>query len=407
MKRKSKKILALLLSVTMIGGIVTSCSNNKYKDLGNEYVHGVDLDMSFDNPSRDRFLASDEDTYYFLGLDGNRFLTAIDKNTGKYSVLCNKPNCLHHKETDYNKRLECNAFLESMIPNIFYFNDKIYFVGQTIKPKDYNTPNFSVYEVNTDGSGYKEIISFKEFPYAKIIHRGYLYVSFTDYMQDPDSYTEEKKKDLKYGVYRYDLSNLSKEREVIFEEKGKYGEVSYLTAIGEKIYMNNNNEEEENTMVYDIKKEKIYEREEDYRYTVRQDDRLLNLKYQDTTIKVTDFNDNIIDEIPIEKTGVLYCNDEIIAIDNINEYSKQRNNGDKEAKKIVTFYDKEGNKIQEVNINNDIWPVLGINENYLFFYSDDLENRTMGDLCVLDLSKLGTEEFKPEVYVKDEKTQLQ
>lgn len=398
MNRRFKGIISSILAVTMIGVLATSCDNNKYEDLGNGYASGIDLEMNFYNSSNVRSIASSKDTYYYLGLR-TCYLTAIDKNTGKSSVLCNKPNCLHDKETDPTKTLDCNAFFQSY-STIFYFNNKIYVIGNTINPKNINKDIYSMYEVNLDGSGHKEILNFNQSPVSSIIHRGYLYISFTDFVEDPSSYTKEKKKDMKYVVYRYDLSKPSKEPKTIFEEKGKYGRVSNLTAIGEKIYMDNNNEEEENTIVYDIKKDKTYKRKESYTYTVRQNDTLLNLKYDSTTTKVTDFDDNIIDEIPIEKTGVLYCNGEIIAIDNKDEYMKAYDSGDKNAKRTITFYDKDGNKIQDVDINNYILPVLGMDKKYLFFYSFDEENRTEDDLCVIDLSKLGTEDCKTEIYLQ-------
>ncbi len=401
MKRKNKKILALLLSVTVIGGIATSCSNNKYKDLGNEYVYGVDFDTELSvTTNNEKELTSDSNAYYYMGLRYS-YLTAIDKETGRYTVLCNKPDCLHDKETDETKTLDCNAFFRGMMKKVYYFNNKIYVLADSLDKKDITKFDiYKLHEVNPDGSGHEDILTFKQIPISSVVHRGYLYISFTDYMRDSEGYSEEEKKDLKYGVYRYDLSNPSKEREVIFEQKGKYGKVRYLNAIGNKIYMDNQNEEEENTMIYDIKKDKTYKRKENYTYTVRQNDRLINLNYKETTIKVTDFDDNIIDEIPIGKSGVPYCNDEIIAIDNINEYGDNFfDKGDKEAKRTITFYDKDYNKIQDVDINNHTLPVLGMDEKYLFFYSFDEENSTLGDLCILDLSKLGTEEFKPEVYI--------
>ncbi len=41
------------------------------------------------------------------------YLYYVDKETMEYTPLCNKPNCLHQKETDPMKVTNCNAMVRT------------------------------------------------------------------------------------------------------------------------------------------------------------------------------------------------------------------------------------------------------------------------------------------------------
>ena len=123
-----------------------------------------------------RCISQDEEgNVYFIS---NHFIYKYDRRTKQAYPLCNRPNCLHDKETEYKKFKECNAFMNESNWNvnesgIQYYNGKIYAVqGIFVHTKK---EHYNVFSVNVDGSHREDISDLYSTSMLWCIHRGKLY----------------------------------------------------------------------------------------------------------------------------------------------------------------------------------------------------------------------------------------
>lgn len=173
MKTKRKKIFLLMLTMTFL------CGCGKEVDYGTEYNFETDCQYSYlNNVNSWRKIQSDGTGKYILKDD---FIYYCNPQKGEMSVLCDKANCLHDKETNGSRREECNAYApieQSLSYNyIQYYEGNVYYVS-----KD------SLYRVSKDGRKKDKLFTTEDEISINdwMIHRGDFYFEMNPYYYGED-----------------------------------------------------------------------------------------------------------------------------------------------------------------------------------------------------------------------------
>lgn len=357
-----KKKMFVILTIVFSSFIMISCGGDK--DLGDGYIEGQDAQYMFLQNPHNRYIAKGEEGYYFIN---GMYLYYADSNNMKPVILCNKPNCLHDKETDAYKKYECNAYVGSELTTnmLTIYDGKIYFDGVNME----DNFNKYIFSLDLDGSNKKAIYKVVDSITSMVIHRGKLYYSTTESNVKPgeDDIGQNLSK-----LMEMNLSNPSKEAKTLREFENITGGIQGIVPLGNRIYFleygfNGEDEEfESNLRIYNIQDEtfsevevnvedfsrmgyngifedkiiynpivKVGEIEENYPYLYSSD---LNGKNSEV------FYDEKIDDI-------FYTDDKYIYLDNLEE--------DRRLKVI----DEKGSLIENINISE-------INRNFRFIGSD-------------------------------------
>ena len=163
-----------------------------------QYQEGTDWDWSYltiNNMSR---CAKGEKGYYVrLGY----YIYYCDFESGTLTPLCNRPECLHDKEIDEEKKKDCIAYVPwgSLGEGIQYYDGKLYINAGCFERRE-NEASFSgdqLYTIAEDGSS-REVTEFRmEDCCDFIIHRGAIY--YTSQVTDPQTMVNTQ------TVYRLDM----------------------------------------------------------------------------------------------------------------------------------------------------------------------------------------------------------
>ena len=109
------------------------------------------------------------------------FVYYCDFETQTLIALCNRPDCLHDKETDSEKRSECTAYVAygSVNDGLQYYDGKLYANASSVyfdteRGADYREKEYLL-ELALDGSSREQIDYQMENAYSFAFHRGSLY----------------------------------------------------------------------------------------------------------------------------------------------------------------------------------------------------------------------------------------
>lgn len=183
-----KKLLSMGIVLSLLLALLTSCqSPGPDQDLGDKFIFEEDNQYYY---RMSRILASpmveSEESIYIVK-DG--YIYSKNKKTGEIVPLCNKPDCMHDdSEFNDNGSSNCNAYV-GVAWALDYYHNKLYFM----------TAFSELYEMDKSGTTRTKLMQLKEDPFAAMLHRGYLYLSFTSSDGLPDEYTEEEKKSYPIG----------------------------------------------------------------------------------------------------------------------------------------------------------------------------------------------------------------
>lgn len=153
MKKSILYSLTLFSLILILGG----CSA-KETDLPNTYVEGSDY--QYMQNSGFQFFQNwnkGEKGYYFLY---DHFIYFLDEETETIVPLCNRPDCLHDKETSKDKKEQCNAYADNYMEGhsgIAYCNGSVYYLANGTL--DTNTV---LYRLAEDGSEKEQIFQWEE-----------------------------------------------------------------------------------------------------------------------------------------------------------------------------------------------------------------------------------------------------
>lgn len=244
-----KKVVLFLVIAIM--AITSGCTNNKIEyDLSNTYIENQDYQYNFFNKNTGNTIIQKGNDGYYFSL--NNFLYFADKKTLKSVPLCNKSDCLHDKEPNPEKRLDCNAYLfDSPLNSSFYvFKNHIYkFVDESYYDgKDLIIVN-TIYQSDLNGTNSKKLFSINQTIIRWFIHRGTLY-----YTTAVDN-----------KLFGYDLDIRKKNMIVDLDSIGLYNlYVENITAYGNNIYFIVNGYENEESYNKTVNGEEITTIEEVY-----------------------------------------------------------------------------------------------------------------------------------------------
>ena len=394
-----KKLLSIGVILSLLLAMLTGCqSPGPEQDLGNKFIFEEDNQYSFylsgilGNP------IAESETSYYASVDGCVYTR--DKETGECAPLCNKPDCTHdEKEINSDGSSNCNAYFGA-IQQISYYKGKLYVLSAN-----------TVYEIDASGSTRKELLQTKEYIESSMVHRGYLYLAFSDYLLAPEEYTEEELKDLRYQVKRYRLDQWDGNPEVLYEKKGEWGQINTMFAYGNKAYFSISRASED--LIYDILDHSLSTIPQNSGYPCVFNGKLLYFKMPDGINDNTELDKILeiqkknmailaerdgafIKETEIsQEYGRIFGNNEFVAADNQPTVSA-------EDDRSVRFYDKNMELIREIKLENGTMPSLGMNEDY-FFYMKQAEGDQGYEVWAIDLHKLDDPNLKGEPFFVSEK----
>ena len=197
---------ALFLILTVLSILFLSCAPGQIKSssYSKNYLPGEDYNPSSQNllDSDDVFASTDKGLYFIA----NDYLFYLDYATMKAEPFCFRPDCLHNKENDQDKVLDCDAFLGSCSAGdlIACYNNKIYTICV-----NRSTGTGDLIEMELDGSSRRTVIS--DLPSKKavrpLLHRGVIYYTTQSYSLDGET---------KAALMAYSLISGSKEPEAVY-----------------------------------------------------------------------------------------------------------------------------------------------------------------------------------------------
>lgn len=241
MRKKSSLFCMIMLCLSMLT-ILTSCSKEKKVESSDSYVFGQDYQYMFYNFDTYNFdLIEGEWGYYLVH---SNFIYIIDKQTMKMAPLCNKPNCLHDKETDSNKLLQCNAYLnpgDTFITfQLQYYNGSIYYLN-TIMNVENSTMHYELYKLSADGSTRDKVLTLTNVKIgAWSIHRGVFYYSTEEFDKKSDCIdTSDQTLISKVATYEIELGRAQEDETLIYRTDRKVEGMAqpFLIAYGNHLYI--------------------------------------------------------------------------------------------------------------------------------------------------------------------------
>ena len=404
-----KKLLSIGVILSLLLAMLTGCqSPGPEQDLGDKFILGEDNQYYY---RMSRILASpmvesEESIYIVKG----GYIYSKDKKTGEIIPLCNKPDCMHD-DSEFNDdgSSNCNAYVGVALAFEYYHN-KLYFI----------TAFRELYEMDKSGTTRKRLMQWKEYPYAAIIHRGYLYLSFFNTNALPDEYTEEGKKGLFYRVDRYRIDHWDGKPETIYEKKDAYGQINVMFAYGNQVYMSLDISEEDGMIVYDILEKTASFHPEIQGYAVPIDGKLLHYVPSDVPetggltqeemnaieeklmAVLSDLQGNLIQETEIPMTySSLFSNSTLIAADNESSAGYGGDPTEVPGERKIRFYDTDAKLIREIKLEQEnLRSVIGMNEDFLIYSVKNKQNQL--DLWSIDLHKLDDPDLKGEPFFVSE-----
>ncbi len=226
-----KKILIILCILVLC---LTACGSDKVAVESEEFNLETDFQSEYYDLNLDAHpMVEVEDGYYIIV---GYYLYYVDKETMEYTPLCNKPNCLHQKETDQMKVMDCNAMVRLdylMCTSLNYYQQHLYIAAIELLTDENGMPErkYVMDKISLDG-GEREIIHEFENPVdTAIVHRGYIYYS---------SNFSQIGSDKKTSVYRVPIEGGAEE--LVYSAE-KDNQISYLRVIGTNLSFTEYDEE--------------------------------------------------------------------------------------------------------------------------------------------------------------------
>lgn len=390
-----RKWIAMLLILPIL--LLAGCSSQE-KNLGDDYLLDTDDQYYLRNTIENEILES-EDSYYVFGF---HYLYSIDKKTGAETPVCNKPDCLHDNEPDDSRRADCNAYFPAQ-GSMAYYQDKLYIVdtmGFDLDEKE------SVYEVDLSGSGRKKIYQAEKTISTMIVHRGYLYISFSDFIYSNEVYEKnpDMLQDSSCEVVRIPIDNPSQEPETVWKVQGVPAQVNVMSAYGNRVYMTISNLSEDadalpRMVIYNILNHNTTESKGlSWSNSVRWDDAFIAFPktLDDKKAQLADADGSPKGELDFDSQLDFYSNDQYLVVDNeslvrYGEVSKED--------RAIQIYDKEMNLVKEIKLGTSTLPGVGIDQQYFFYLHEGEDPEVSGtDIWAIDLSRLDEADLEGEPF---------
>ncbi len=395
------KSFLLLVSLSVLFSSCGRNTNSKNNDSA-DFVMGEDSQYMFHAQGLNLTMAATEDGYYLLIHD---YIFYADKDTMKPTVLCNKPDCLHEKETDSNRVFYCNAFAKSGLSNNFLalYKDKLYVISGFDNAQQKEQPQ--LVSISLDGTNRKTEFLLPLETSSMALHRGYFYYVRRDNENPEESYSR---------IMRHELGKSQTQEEGIFTSNIQGGYIQDLIGRGDQLYFNEYGGQDETfvsrALLYDSKTKgtkRIFTEDDNYTASSprivenRLYSSLFNLKednnYSDSELFSTDLQGNDMREEFLAPSLNSSC------LDQNYLYGCYPGTGPEDLPEIarVDFYDHSGNlkdSVEFPNARRTIRFAPG-DDRYIFLQYED-ETYTYIDL--IDKKEIGSKNIKPISFFKME-----
>lgn len=215
-----KKSLIIILCTLFL--LSYSSCGDQTKNLGDVYVPEEDCQYMFHMQGSNIHMAEVEDGYYFMN---GSFLFYADKSTMDPIPVCNRPNCLHDKETDPSKIYLCNAFLSIPTPTrsfLTIYHNSLYALSSLNVATGDSQPE--LIKISSDGSKRQTEFILPPETYAIAMHRGFLY------------YVEMDETNGKTTLRRHKLGKAKDQSELIYASDILGGNILDIIAFGNNLY---------------------------------------------------------------------------------------------------------------------------------------------------------------------------
>ena len=234
MKKQVVKTIAALLLAVVMTALGSGCGHRR--DYGMEFNLATDCQYSYvtdhdywkniQSDGKGQYLMQENFIYYY--------------NTAKKTLvpLCSKPNCLHDKETDNDKRAECNAFCDKFnmeLSYLQYYDGYVYYVLSNFMRSALPTKSCTLYRVKKDGSKKDAVFttSNEEEVFHWLIHRGVFYYEVPGKQQNgTDVYDVSTIKAVALSSHMSD-----KNGKVIFATAPKYAATNFSQLLAYRNYL--------------------------------------------------------------------------------------------------------------------------------------------------------------------------
>ena len=254
-----KKIRYCLLLFAFIVCCI-SCGKNTSGNT-ESYIPGQDMQYFSTSEWYKTAVIQEYDGGCYVHHDG--FVYRYDRETGTIEALCSKPNCLHDRETDTNKRRDCNAYLDNITQHgeasLMLYRDHVYALyGSNDATQEIHYPG-SVIRIACDGSN-KDTLLKADDPELGMIHRGYLYYVSQNYRADEASGVAQET-----AFYRVNVESRNPKPEMIYKAQKEVNGLGFLRGYGNHIYFTVHYKDEEgypSLYVYDLKTREVKELQE-------------------------------------------------------------------------------------------------------------------------------------------------
>ena len=175
-----------------------------------------------------RNVAASPDGYYLqtnVGMsDGNGYLSYIDKNSGKETFLCSKPDCSHVDDSFFRCPIEsCDAYLHCpMMESVQWYNGYVY-----VLEYDKETYDVTLVRISGDGSVHEKVMKIGQAPNYGAYYKYVIADDETIYM----TYDDPETAGMECTVSLNQVDLKTKEITPVYTYSGPNASVSYSLMI--------------------------------------------------------------------------------------------------------------------------------------------------------------------------------
>ena len=408
--KQNKYVIPILILVMLLFHLV-SCGNERDRVTLDGYNPGTDAQFFQTNNWYPYALIQETENGCFLY--HNQFVYVYNREAGTTLPLCNKPNCLHDKETDSEKLKECVAYLEDLRSHdtvtLMLYKDSLYVCYPTTKGLSLEAKNpYTIVRLSCEGSSKEEIFTRDSIDFP-ILHRGYIYYISSKYKID-DKQKEMTTIASELKCYRIYIEDKKPKEEIFFAPDETMPGYTSMSAFGNYIFLSFDYSSGTVDYRYDIQKnivEKFQPEKENPSRIIMFQGCLYMSFYDDNdpinsgkTLYRTNWKGN--EAVPALTESYeefqIQTDDQFLYVDN----STHKLLDDPNAELKVKVYDKDFNLIDEYTVpDSEIYslgaPIGGTKYQYMIF--DDEDAGEWG-LYIWDKSEIGTLHGKPYTQQK-------
>ena len=313
------------------------------------------------------------------------FVYYCDFETQTLIALCNRPDCLHDKETDSEKRSECTAYVAygSVNDGLQYYDGKLYANASSVyfdteRDADYREKEYLL-ELALDGSSREQIDYQMENAYSFAFHRGSLY--YISRETDPETLI---------GTETVNRLELGKKEQETIVTLSSMDAVLRVYPYGDLVYIQTKlvDTEESSLIIYDTKTSKAQMKEANWQsmFLPAENDTFLQCTLKEDSLYAENVDAMLepttesklltLESIKnfgfdVNTTGDLYS---WISTDDTYLYVY----GMTEIDSIVAAFNKESGELEAAAALPGIplFQCIGVDDEYLFYQCSELDGGT-------------------------------